>query len=439
MDKNLPNVSVIVLSSNNAGISIVINSIISQLDVDDEIIIVDDHSKKSIIDELHLFRHNNLIIINSSVKGNRSLNRNLGASEANNDILIFIDGDMVLDSFAINEFKIAHKNRIECAFVGQTHATRYSEDALYFYSGLDNYLDIISSDKGKKSIFNNKMFTDKRVTFFAKKELIEYYWLLYFSGVCSVEKNIFIEVGGFDESFTHWGAEDVDLGYRISKIGKIGFIENAHSLHIPHKRDIFEIEKSNKLNIEKLYNKYQTWEWELLNSFRITPDLLNSVITIKRQLELIDFDNITDFNDNDSVVINVISKSNPNGLIKYSFENTMYCKNCIGISLAFLPKKYKNIYISENIFVYPNFLFCRILQQSLKYANNVYIVNSNTSIRITDFSRFNSLYFQPQLKTEYVSNDIMEFNFEKLNDMLTKVTSKIDFTQSFRLKTFWKP
>lgn len=284
MDKNLPNVSVIVLSSNNAGISIVINSIISQLDVDDEIIIVDDHSKKSIIDELHLFRHNNLIIINSSVKGNRSLNRNLGASEANNDILIFIDGDMVLDSFAINEFKIAHKNRIECAFVGQTHATRYSEDALYFYSGLDNYLDIISSDKGKKSIFNNKMFTDKRVTFFAKKELIEYYWLLYFSGVCSVEKNIFIEVGGFDESFTHWGAEDVDLGYRISKIGKIGFIENAHSLHIPHKRDIFEIEKSNKLNIEKLYNKYQTWEWELLNSFRITPDLLNSVITIKRQL-----------------------------------------------------------------------------------------------------------------------------------------------------------
>ena len=45
---------------------------------------------------------------------------------------------MVLDSFAINEFKIAHKNRIECAFVGQTHATRYSEDALYFYSGLDN-------------------------------------------------------------------------------------------------------------------------------------------------------------------------------------------------------------------------------------------------------------------------------------------------------------
>ena len=61
MDKNLPNVSVIVLSSNNAGISIVINSIISQLDVDDEIIIVDDHSKKSIIDELHLFRHNNLI------------------------------------------------------------------------------------------------------------------------------------------------------------------------------------------------------------------------------------------------------------------------------------------------------------------------------------------------------------------------------------------
>ncbi len=153
--KILPNVSVIVLSSNNAGISIVINSIISQLDVDDEIIIVDDHSKKkSIIDELHLFRHNNLIIINSSVKGNRSLNRNLGASEANNDILIFIDGDMVLDSFAINEFKIAHKNRIECAFLlVRLTPQDIQKMRFYFYSGLDNYLDIISSDKGKKKHF----------------------------------------------------------------------------------------------------------------------------------------------------------------------------------------------------------------------------------------------------------------------------------------------
>lgn len=113
-----------------------------------------------------------------------------------------------------------------------------------------------------------------------------------------------------------------------------------------------------------MYNKYQTWEWELLNSFRITPDLLNSVITIKRQLELIDFDNITDFNDNDSVVINVISKSNPNGLIKYSFENTMYCKNCIGISLAFLPKNIR-IYILVKIYL------CTLISYSVEFYNNL--------------------------------------------------------------------
>lgn len=442
MDKNSPNVSVIILCSNNAGISIVIDSVLSQIDSDDEIIIVDDHSDKKTIDEIYSYKRNNIFIMHSSLKGNRAFNRNLGASESKNDILIFIDGDMVLDSFALNEFKTAHQNRIECAFVGQTHATRYSEKALYYFSGINNYLDIITSDIGKKSIFNNKMFADKRVPFFQDKDLRDYYWLLYYSGVCSVERNIFFKAGRFDESFTQWGAEDVDLGYRISKIGKIGFIENAHSLHIPHKRDIFEIEKSNKLNIEKLYIKYQTWEWELLNSFRITPELLSSVIAIKQQLELIDFDNITYLTDNDSVIINVISKSNPNGLIKYYHDNTVCCKNCIGLSLAFLPRKFKNIYISESIFVYPNFLFCRVLQQSLTYADNVYIVNSNKStninIRIIDFSKFNNISFQPQMRTDYISNDIMEFNFEKINEMLTKVTCKINFKQSLISKTFWE-
>lgn len=435
MIKILPNVSVIVLSSNNYGITMVVDSIISQLDRKDELIVVDDHSSTEIVNQLNQYTTlSNVFLISAEKKGNRSHNRNLGAQLAKNEILIFVDGDMIMKNDAINIFKHAHKNQLEIAFIGQTHATRYSEIPLKLYSGIYNYTQLISTEEGIRFITESDFFADKRISFFNDYSLKDYFWLLYYSGVCSVEKSAFVSTGGFDETFTHWGAEDVDFGYRISKLGKIGFLKDAHSVHIPHKRDIFSIENSNYYNLQRLFIKHQTWEWELLSAFRVDSNILKAMISLKKQLSMVEIETIPNTHEINCVYINTISKENPNGCIEWNSEENTERYNCIGISLAMLPRIVEKVYINDNIFAYPNFLFCKILQQALSISAEVFIIHTKQTSRIMPLSKYTRIHTQSQLRTLYHSTDIMEYQFESINEKMTKVSTKLDLQQHFGLK-----
>ena len=115
----MKDISVIVLCHNNYGISACIDSIISQMELDDELIIVDDHSEGSFWEtELLPYSHNDRIRICSAVKkrGNRAYNRNLGVSKSKNDIFLFLDGDMVLCRGSFQAFRTAHEKAGYAAF-----------------------------------------------------------------------------------------------------------------------------------------------------------------------------------------------------------------------------------------------------------------------------------------------------------------------------------
>lgn len=430
----LPNVSIIVLSSNNHGINIVLDAILPQLDRNDEIIIVDDHTEEKLLSAIEEYsKFEAIIILHSKHKGNRSYNRNLGAKLAKNEILIFIDGDMVIDETAVMNFKIAHNCHIEVAFIGQTHATRYSDIPLQLFSGINNYSKLISTANGRKSIYRNEIFADKRYAYLTDPKLKDYYWLLYYSGVCSVDHEVFNKTGGFDESFNEWGAEDVDLGYRISKFGKIGFILDIHSVHIPHSRDILSIETSNYNNLVNLFIKYKTWEWELLSTFKVDVTTLKTMLYLKEQMKLLSIDTIENTNENNAAFINVISNIHPHGHIEYNTNNQIYKYECIGISLVLLPKCIDSIYINDNIFIYPNFIYCKILQEAIARSQNVYIVRTNQTIRIIELTKQNHAV-DNQFRVKYNSKDIMEYSFEKIDESLIRVTSRIKFSSQFPLK-----
>lgn len=430
----LPNVSIVVLSSNNDGINIVLDSIIPQLNNQDELIIVDDHTESELLSKINEYLSFKIVtILHSKPKGNRSHNRNLGAKVAKNNIVIFIDGDMVPDENAILNFKMAHNFRIECAFVGQTHATRYSEIPLQLFSGINNYLELITTPNGRKTIYENDIFADNRYSFLTDPYLKDYYWLLYYSGVCSVEKEVFIKAGGFDENFTQWGAEDVDLGYKISKLGKIGFLPDVHSIHIPHKRDILFVETSNYNNLIKLYLKYRTWEWEFLLTFKADTETLKRMLYAKNQMALLKINKIINNNENNAAYINTISQEHPNGLIEYNIDGKTIEYESIGISLAQLPRCINSIYINDNVFIYPSFIYCKILQEALTISKNVYIVKTEQTIRITEFSKKNHRT-DNQLRIKYNSQDIMEYQYKSINGTLIKVTSKIKFSEHINLE-----
>ena len=101
-------ITAIVIAHNTQGIYACINSIMRQIDENDEIIIVDDHSNDEYLNRLTQYcMSNKIMLIQADTCGNRARNRNLGAIQASNDILLFIDADMVILQKTISAIKKA--------------------------------------------------------------------------------------------------------------------------------------------------------------------------------------------------------------------------------------------------------------------------------------------------------------------------------------------
>ena len=184
--------SIIFLCHNNQYIDVAINAVLEQIDANDEIIIVDDHSNLSTLAVLEKYKTNsNINIISSDKIANRSYNRNLGAKHAQNPVLVFMDGDMVMGNESIVALKNGHTNRDEKAFIGQKHGIHYDELQMKLFSSLPNYIDMISTYEGRFILEKNPLFIDSRGKYFENPATENYRWTYYYTGLCSVEKDIF--------------------------------------------------------------------------------------------------------------------------------------------------------------------------------------------------------------------------------------------------------
>jgi glycosyltransferase involved in cell wall biosynthesis len=64
-------------------------------------------------------------------------------------------------------------------------------------------------------------------------------WIDFFSGNCSVPAADFWAAGGFDEMFRSWGAEDVELGYRLFHGGSaMALSRDAWAIELPEQRPV---------------------------------------------------------------------------------------------------------------------------------------------------------------------------------------------------------
>lgn len=93
----MENISIIVLFHNNERFDIVIDALLKQRHEGDEIIIVNDHSSSDFLKVLqNLKTEKDVTVINSDIVANRSHNRNIGAERAKHELLLFVDGDIIL-------------------------------------------------------------------------------------------------------------------------------------------------------------------------------------------------------------------------------------------------------------------------------------------------------------------------------------------------------
>ncbi len=198
-------VSVIVITYNRTALlSQNIQALLNQTldkDVKMEIIIVDDCSTQENKDK-SLFIANQFeqvrIVFNSINKG-RSGSRNIGASYANGEYLLFLDDDIIVDTFYV----MGHLSILA------SHARVATVGSLQFPPELtsrNNLMKYLSSRELRQRKLDSVFLNDLPPQYFG-------------SGICGLRTSDFLKVGGFNESFTFYGGEDIQFGYLLKRAG----------------------------------------------------------------------------------------------------------------------------------------------------------------------------------------------------------------------------
>lgn len=144
----------------------------------------------------------------------RAMARNAGISAAQGEVVLFNDSDILASPDLLSQHLSHHREERNLAVVGLEVQVK----------DLDDYA--FKRDHPEERGFLHKP---------TRKQLP---WLYFLTGNASVRRDDLLRVGSFDESFTGYGHEDLELGYRLEKAGiRILYEPNAVNYHcqdVPH-------------------------------------------------------------------------------------------------------------------------------------------------------------------------------------------------------------
>lgn len=240
-----------------------------------EVIVVDDGSEDGTKEKIKRFNNNySLSYIKISNSG-RARARNVGIEAASGDIIIFIDDDLLISPFFIQEHMDSHKVSDGIIVHGRILNLPYLKffknpitgELFNEFKGSSTNIDSI-----KKFLLNKDLILDdkflksqSKITYMEKKieeifaeEIEELKWLGFTGGNVSCSKKILEESGGFDIDFgLNWGCEDFELGYRLHLLGgKFTYSYEALNYHMAHYRMSYKDETANSVKV--FYEKYNS-------------------------------------------------------------------------------------------------------------------------------------------------------------------------------------
>lgn len=356
-------VSVIVLCHNNYHINKVVDAIEKQLNKKDELFIVDDHSNEAVRALLERYNGTNVKVLTPKTKGNRSANRNLAADMSSGELLLFVDGDVLLANDSIELVKSFDYSGIS-GLCGSVAAMRMTPEAISIAT--HNYFDEINIDSINFDSWH-KLFPDFR------NDKIILAWNHFYTAFSIIPREAFYNAGGFDESFIGWGGEDIDLGYRLLKQGKLLISRDIRAVHIPHSRNIPQEELNGRRNMYKMLEKYRNRDMEELISFALTPYITEGINSVLARLRTVNENNVVTPGSNRVMVYYAASAQNPNGKIVYYDDNRERVEEYLGVALPFSDCYFEAVMTTTAIFDYPEGLATRILQELLRVSKKLEI------------------------------------------------------------------
>lgn len=202
-----------------------------------ELLLCDSGSTDGTTELLEKLAIPNLRHVRPAENRGRSGARNAGIREAIGEFVLFTDADILASPNLLEEHLRLHRTRPHSAVVG----LEIQVDSVAEYEQVrDNPYDKGRHMHGRDS-----------------KELS---WLFFLTGNASAPRQALLDVGMFDENFTVYGHEDLELGYRLQKAG-YPILYNAQAVNYHWHPVPFE-ERCDKMRhsgvaTRRFYNKHQ--------------------------------------------------------------------------------------------------------------------------------------------------------------------------------------
>lgn len=406
-------ISIVIINHNNKPLQDVVNRCILQISENDEIIIVNDDTNNMDDVQLLVRKYSQIICLNATEKQhNRGHNRNIGIKAAKNEIVLMLDGDILIDSNALNLILDSFENENIVAVTGFTHLISYTSEQLELlgFSQTKDYFELITPHNSMVHPY----LLDYRSNYGDEKLNSDNNWFYFFSCFMAIHKRRLQANTLFLEDLNGWGAEDIEFAYQLSLSGKLYFNRKINNVHIPHARDHVKNLINNHKNLYILLKKHPTLDFEILLAFASpresinrVKDMINSIIP---QVKAHVFKNCR----KDCLYTTIYSFTNSNIFI-YGNEIKKY--SLLGIALPISTQSIDAAYIDGAIMNYPVSIVSLILREHLRIAQKVYIVGEFRKISLSN----NNDYFKSHIvkHIDFVhTEDLRMFQFVCTQDGL---------------------
>lgn len=153
----------------------------------------------------------------------RAMARNAGIASARGKVVLFNDADIIASPDLLERHLARHRDAQEAAVVGLEVQVR----------DYDDYLRKRDNPEQRGSLHPR-----------ARKRLS---WLYFLTGNASVKRRDLERVGGFDESFTGYGHEDLELGFRLRRAG-VEILYEPQAVNY-HWQDVSDVDQREKMRL----------------------------------------------------------------------------------------------------------------------------------------------------------------------------------------------
>lgn len=207
---------------------------------DYEVIVVDDGSTDNTFEYINNVNRKyelKYIYLERKENSSRSMARNCGWKEAEGEVIIFIDSDIIVKENYLDELDRYFAENDDILVLGLRIMLPESITYENIYNG--SIFEKYSFNAKNHEMLEIRHFVFSRFSY--NLSSYKYPWLFVFTCNAAVPKRLLQKIGGFDENFLGWGVEDNELGYRLAKEGtKIICGSKLEVFHQFHKNNMEE-------------------------------------------------------------------------------------------------------------------------------------------------------------------------------------------------------